>query len=139
MVERDVDATTVILRYGQNFKLRFVHVETLIHEDFLPPHFPSSHRSIFTMESPVSMTFARPLDLWFDDGSVVLQVESTQFRVHRSVLSSQSVIFRDMFSVPQPSVSGATVEGMIEGCPVVCLQDKSQDWTYVLQMIYGVL
>jgi hypothetical protein len=41
-------------------------------------------------------------DLWFDDGSIILQVETTQFRVHRTVLSTNSGIFRDMLSVPQP-------------------------------------
>lgn len=70
--------------------------------------------------------------LWFDDGSVILQAETTQFRVHRSVLSANSDIFRDMFSVPQPTEE---VE-VIDGCPVVHLPDYADDWTFVLQGLY---
>lgn len=74
-----------------------------------------------------SNSFERPPDLWFDDGSVALQVESSQFTVHRSMLSSHSAVFRDMFGVPQPSVAN---EGdVIEGCPVVRLQVNAQEST----------
>ena len=45
---------------------------------------------------------SRSTDFWFDDGNVVLQVESTLFRVHRSILSMRSEVFQGMFSVPQP-------------------------------------
>jgi hypothetical protein len=68
-------------------------------------------------------------DLWFDDGSIVLQAESTQFRVHRSVLSTHSEIFRDMLAASQP------VEE-VEGCPVVRLPDSAEDWTHVLRALY---
>jgi len=71
-------------------------------------------------------------DLWFNDGSIVLQAEITQFRVHRSVLSANSDIFQDMFSVPQPSEQGE----QIEGCPVVHLPDSAKDWTHVLRALY---
>lgn len=74
-------------------------------------------------------------DLWFDDGSVVLHVEDTQFRVHRTMLSKHSVIFRDMFAVPQPPASDE--EEMVEGCPVVLLPDSAQDWTIVLKVLYN--
>ncbi|CAA7266032.1 unnamed protein product [Cyclocybe aegerita] len=70
-------------------------------------------------------------DIWMDDGSIVLQAEFTQFRVHRTMLTRHSNIFKDMFSVSQPS-SDLTVEG----CPVVHLSDSAQDMKYVLSALY---
>jgi hypothetical protein len=88
-------------------------------------------RGLNNTQSPLSQP-KRADNLWFDDGSVVLQVEMTQFRVHRSVLSTNSDIFRDMFSVPQPAEEGE----VIDGCPVVHLPDSADDWTFVLQGLY---
>lgn len=45
---------------------------------------------------------------WYDDGNIVLQAELKQFRIHRSILSANSVIFKDMFSLAQPTVEGDT-------------------------------
>ena len=46
-------------------------------------------------------------DSWFDDGDVVLSVTKDDvehhFRVHRVILTIASPIFRDMFSMPQPT------------------------------------
>ncbi|CCM06578.1 uncharacterized protein FIBRA_08856 [Fibroporia radiculosa] len=41
-------------------------------------------------------------EFWFEDGNIVLGVETTAFRVHRSLLSRSSDVFRDMFDIPQP-------------------------------------
>lgn len=40
--------------------------------------------------------------MWLDDGNIILHVENTQFRVHRSVLAMNSMVFQDMFGIPQP-------------------------------------
>ena len=74
---------------------------------------------------------ARHSDLWMDDGSIVLQAENSQFRVHRSMLSRHSSVFRDMFSVPQP-----TDEKNIEGCPVIYLPDSAEDVSCLLSALY---
>nr|GAT56153.1 predicted protein [Mycena chlorophos] len=71
-------------------------------------------------------------DIWHYDGSVVLQAANTQFRVHWSVLTMHSSVFKDMYSVPQPDVAGPTVEN----CPVVELHDDPQDLEYVLKALY---
>ena len=82
-----------------------------------------------TGESPP----AQSKSYWFDDGSVIIQAENTQYRVHRSLLSRHSNIFKDMFSLPQPAVDlGPT----FEGCPVVLLSDKAADLEHVLSVIY---
>ncbi|KAJ6516606.1 hypothetical protein C8R47DRAFT_1000600 [Mycena vitilis] len=59
-------------------------------------------------------------DVWFDDGTVVLQAEKTLFRVYRGVLAAQSPIFRDAFAIPQPAM-----QDTYEGCPLVVLHDSA--------------
>ncbi|KAJ7319061.1 hypothetical protein DFH08DRAFT_713983 [Mycena albidolilacea] len=71
-------------------------------------------------------------DIWHDDGSVVLQVESTLFRVHWSVISLHSPFFRGMRDLPQPAEQPS-----IEGCPVVVLHDSSEDVQYFLHALYN--
>lgn len=71
-------------------------------------------------------------EIWLEDGNVVLQAEGTQFKVYRGILSLNSPVFKDMFSLPQPT-SG---EELVEGCPVVHLSDSAADVTYVLQAFF---
>ncbi|RDX49019.1 hypothetical protein OH76DRAFT_1483508 [Lentinus brumalis] len=40
--------------------------------------------------------------LWFDDGTVVLVVQDTEFRVYRGLLEDQFPIFKNLLSLPQP-------------------------------------
>ncbi|KZP11458.1 hypothetical protein FIBSPDRAFT_899024 [Athelia psychrophila] len=68
--------------------------------------------------------------LWFKDGSVVLQAENTQFKVHQSILSMNSTVFSDIFLAPQ-----SAGEHLAEGCPIVHLSDTSADVTIMLQAI----
>jgi BTB/POZ domain len=54
--------------------------------------------STMTMEADLApLCPNRSIDCWFPDGNVVLQVESTLFRVHRSILSMHSEVFHGMF------------------------------------------
>ncbi|KAJ7155464.1 hypothetical protein C8R43DRAFT_432932 [Mycena crocata] len=87
-------------------------------------------------------------DLWFEDGSIILQAESTLFRVHVSQLSRHSALFRDIFTLPQPQPSRppslspfdtlgdnrAILE--CENSPVVFLQDKAEDVANFLAALY---
>ena len=41
-------------------------------------------------------------ELWFDDGNLILTTSTMQFRVYRGLLTAQSLVFRDMLSLPQP-------------------------------------
>ena len=86
-----------------------------------------------TQPSDISLSPRRAADFWFDDGSI-LHVESTQFRVHRSVLSASSEVLQGMFCLPQPAVID---EDFVEGCPVVHLHDKAIDWIHVLKALYS--
>ncbi|KAJ6584635.1 hypothetical protein B0H19DRAFT_1227316 [Mycena capillaripes] len=76
--------------------------------------------------------FLRSPEFWFDDGNIILQVESTQFRLAKSVLSMHSSVFCDMFMMPLPAN-----EPTVEGCPVVILSgDTVQDWVHLLGAMY---
>src|SRR6202034_3632094 len=64
----------------------------------------------------------RHSEFWFNDGSIVLNADTTLFRVHRTTLSAHSPVFSDMFGIPQPPEQCA-----IEGCMVVHLPDAAAD------------
>ena len=76
-------------------------------------------------------TTATRSDVWFDDGSVVLQAENIQFKVHRSVLCRHSSVFRDVFSMPHPKD-----EPTVDSCPVIYLQDSAEDLKHMLLALY---
>ncbi|KAK7025108.1 BTB domain-containing protein [Favolaschia claudopus] len=73
----------------------------------------------------------RRSDIWNSDGSVVLQAETIQFRVHWSILARNSSFFRDMQSLPQPPN-----QPCVEGCPVVEVCDKPSDVENLLKALY---
>ncbi|KAJ7020156.1 hypothetical protein C8F04DRAFT_974669 [Mycena alexandri] len=67
--------------------------------------------------------------LWMPYGDIILQAESTQFRVNRDILERNSPVFREMFTT-QPE------EPTIEGCPIVLLSDAAMDWELLLERLY---
>ena len=84
--------------------------------------------------------FTKANGLWFEDGSVVLFAYSGRpsgaqelhgFRVHRTILAAHSEFFTDLFNVPHPDG-----EEECEGCPVVQMQDTSEDLTHFLKAVY---
>ncbi|KAJ6487703.1 hypothetical protein C8R45DRAFT_827248 [Mycena sanguinolenta] len=84
---------------------------------------------------PVLVNNAAPTrsEIWMPYGDVILQVESTQFRVNKDILARHSSIFRTLFSVPQPPN-----EMKLEGCPVVPLyDDNAKDWALMLEALYN--
>ncbi|KAJ7879933.1 hypothetical protein B0H14DRAFT_2341092 [Mycena olivaceomarginata] len=81
-----------------------------------------------TEDAPITRS-----DIWFTDGSVVLQAQSTQFRVHWGVLTQNSSFFRDMQALPQANVEQPTVEG----CPLVELHDDVEDVKHLLTILYN--
>ncbi|KIM44261.1 hypothetical protein M413DRAFT_443281 [Hebeloma cylindrosporum] len=74
----------------------------------------------------------RSSDIWFADGNLVIQAESTQFRVHCSVLSMHSSVLKDCLSIPQP-----IEQETVEGCPLLHLPDHAVDLDFVLPILYG--
>ncbi|GJE90441.1 hypothetical protein PsYK624_065740 [Phanerochaete sordida] len=92
--------------------------------------------------------------LWFVDGSVIIQAETTLFRVHMSQLSRHSLFFRDLFSLPQPShLQDAQTDELVpdaehgtpfagsaqrcmDGCPVLEVTDTAEDFAHLLHALY---
>ncbi|KAJ6589882.1 hypothetical protein DFH09DRAFT_1140349 [Mycena vulgaris] len=79
-----------------------------------------------TEDAPVTRS------IWHEDGSVVLQADNTQFRVHWSVLAMHSSFFRDMQKLPQPPDQPS-----VDGCPVVELPDAVVDVEELLKALYN--
>ncbi|KAG8930499.1 hypothetical protein FRC00_001106 [Tulasnella sp. 408] len=75
---------------------------------------------------------------WYDDGNFGFLVERTAFLVHRSFLASRSSVMADMFGLPQRASSQVTDSAVetINGIAFVVLQDKSNDFANVLDIIY---
>lgn len=57
------------------------------------------------------------------------------FRIHQTILSTYSEIFAGLFTVPQPPATKGQQE-LIEGCHVVQLHDKPEDFIDLLKAIY---
>ncbi|KAJ7218780.1 hypothetical protein B0H12DRAFT_327372 [Mycena haematopus] len=69
--------------------------------------------------------------IWMRYGDIILQAESTQFRVNRDILAQQSSVFKDMFDLPLPAD-----EPTVEGCPIVHVSDTAKDWELLLEVLY---
>jgi len=72
---------------------------------------------------------------YFDDGSLVVLVESTLFNVHRSTFTRHSRVFSDVFSLPKP-VQGQCVEGSSDECPLQFPGISSTDFERLMSIIY---
>ncbi|KIM76197.1 hypothetical protein PILCRDRAFT_652388 [Piloderma croceum F 1598] len=69
---------------------------------------------------------------YFDDGNIILAVKNSHFRVYRGVLATLSPVFSDMFALPQPTKG----EILVDGCPVIQLDDSVEDWRTILSAIF---
>ena len=68
------------------------------------------------------------------NADIILQSSDlVNFRVHRSVLVTSSPVFRDMFSLPQPSNDEA-----LDGLPVVRLSETAEVLNSLISMLYPV-
>ncbi|KZP06404.1 hypothetical protein FIBSPDRAFT_322892 [Athelia psychrophila] len=85
-------------------------------------------------DGPLTAGTTRSPEMWLDDGNIVIEADKTQFKVHRSLLSAHSHVFKDMFSIPQGPSSAE--EPTVEGCPVVHLSDSAVDVAIVLRALF---
>ncbi|KAI0800659.1 hypothetical protein C8Q74DRAFT_433008 [Fomes fomentarius] len=76
----------------------------------------------------------KDLELWFEDGNVVVLAQQTAFRVHRGVLSRHSDTFSGLFTLPQPA-DPTRIESL-DGCPIVRVPDSSHDFKHMLNVLY---
>ncbi|KAI0672094.1 hypothetical protein C8Q78DRAFT_1077668 [Trametes maxima] len=74
--------------------------------------------------------FVNHLTLYFDDGNVVLCAGRTLFRVHRSVLSKHSAVFRDLFEKPHER---------FRGLMHVTMEETAEEIESLLDVVYDGL
>ncbi|KZV89443.1 hypothetical protein EXIGLDRAFT_771791 [Exidia glandulosa HHB12029] len=93
----------------------------------------SSSSSSSSMAYSSSRPPARHASYYFEDGNTVLLVGDVLFRLHRTILSRNSTLFRSMLSLPQ----GADVtEGTIDEDPIILADYDPHDFELLLDMIY---
>lgn len=72
--------------------------------------------------------------VWFDDGTILLDVEGTHFRVYEGVIALHSPMFQNL---PHYLPSDATLcERKFFGHPILVLVDSPQDWVIVLSILF---
>ncbi|KAA1468956.1 hypothetical protein DENSPDRAFT_834460 [Dentipellis sp. KUC8613] len=102
-----------------SFKRR--RVDTQTEEGYLP-----------TNDTP-GMAFNPDMNLWMLDGNVILVCDSVAYRVHQSILSRHSKVFKDMFAVGTPQG-----DETFQDCVVVRLQDSPVHFTALLKSLYDL-
>lgn len=97
-----------------------------------PDQMPSPHRTI-----PYQDHIQH--DLWLDDGNIVLGVldhtscQRSLFRIHKTVLSMHSLVFRDIFEAEVPP-HGEDLQ--YRGLPMLYLYDSVEDTIALLMALY---
>lgn len=81
---------------------------------------------------PAKRAIRQHESLWFEDGNLVVLSQDVSFRLHKTILSLHSEVFRDMFLLP---VSADTE--VIDGCPVVRLTDRAEHLALFFHALYG--
>ncbi|TFY80049.1 hypothetical protein EWM64_g3959 [Hericium alpestre] len=96
-----------------------------------PPKRRREDEVVLDLSDSSSSSFTKDVEFWLADGNVVLVCESTGFRVHQSVLSMHSRIFKDMFSMCNPQDNDT-----FDGCSLIRLPDAADDFSHLLKSLY---
>ncbi|KAG8685267.1 hypothetical protein FRC08_013215 [Ceratobasidium sp. 394] len=84
-------------------------------------------------------TGIRDSKYYFEDGSTIFRVGGYLFKIQRSLLSSQSKLFDDMFSLPSPGKlsSSAGIEGTSDANPINIPEVQAGQFRHLLLFLYG--
>ena len=99
----------------------------------------SSSQSSGSLDDPGSSaiperTLSRDSELWFDDGNLVLVAGDVQFCVYKGLLTSQSAVFKDMLSLPQPISDDVNAhDDLSQSRACVHLSDSPEDVRHFLR------
>ena len=87
--------------------------------------------STLSTMTPDEQPVKRAEGLWFEDCGLIIQAETTVFRISGAILATHSVVFHDMLSFPKPHDADT-----IDGCPLVVLPDAAKDVDSFLRAIF---
>ena len=69
---------------------------------------------------------------WMENGTIILELDlGTQFCVHKTMLSWESTIFKDIFELFPP-----VDEQTVDGCHIVHLSNAAQEVEILLKAVY---
>ncbi|KAJ7610478.1 hypothetical protein FB45DRAFT_844593 [Roridomyces roridus] len=83
------------------------------------------------MDLTVASLLTQVEELWFSDGTLVIQAGTKLFRVAGGILAARSSVFKDMLAIPQPPYHTT-----VDGCPIVFLHDSPEDFECFLRAIF---
>lgn len=69
--------------------------------------------------------------VWFADGNIVLKAGTSLFKVYQGILCRESQLFKDIFSLPQP-----TAEETYEGCRMLTVHESAEDMELFLSTMF---
>lgn len=95
---------------------------------------PNSDEVSAVHAPPSGWDFQPSAEVWYEDGSIILVAENEGFRVYSGILSQQSSIFADMFSMPRPIQPQP--QDIYQGCPVVHLPDSALEMRCFLKVLH---
>ncbi len=72
-------------------------------------------------------------EFWYEDGTIILVARDVEFRVYKEVLADHSLVFADMFSLPQPTFS---LSYDSRETPSVYLEDSPEDLRHILRALF---
>ncbi|KDQ17869.1 hypothetical protein BOTBODRAFT_52707 [Botryobasidium botryosum FD-172 SS1] len=78
---------------------------------------------------------------YFHDGNIILLVEATLFKVHRSILAQDSSIFESTFTLPPPDLSqtaSPSPEGTSDENPFILHGETPERFRLLLSALYGL-
>lgn len=84
--------------------------------------------------SAESVARTRDEEFWSSEGDIILVARDVEFRVYKGLLADHSPVFRDMFSLPQPSAPSLPAAPAEIPCPVVHLSDSPEDLRHMLRV-----
>src|ERR1700743_730602 len=103
--------------------------------EFDRPEFQVPLASIPSSTPSPALTEAKPsTDVWFEDGTIILEAEGCQFKVFKGILAANSTVFNDMLVVGSIPANNE----MVEDCPVVRVYDTALDLMHFLKALHHV-
>jgi hypothetical protein len=71
------------------------------------------------------------VDVWFDDGNLIVRTDEKSFRIYCGILVCASSVFRDIIALAKKNSDES-----IEGCPAVRVSDAAADMSFFLMSLH---